>query len=46
MTAQMVAGYNIKAIIADRGRAESAVMEYTLGMIITTAKRNDLFWKV
>lgn len=37
----MTAGYNIKAIIADRGRAEKTVMENTLGRIITGAIKNN-----
>lgn len=39
MTARMISGYNIKAIIADRGRAESTVMEGVLGIPITNAKK-------
>jgi len=39
LTHSMISGYNIKSIIADRGRAESAVMEKVLGRNITTATK-------
>lgn len=39
LTSQMISGYNIKAVIADRGRAEATVMESILGKSITTAKK-------
>lgn len=41
LTAEMIDGYNIKAIIADRGRAESTVMEGILGRTITTAVKGS-----
>lgn len=39
LTHSMISGYNIKSIIADRGRAESHVMETVLGRSITTATK-------
>ena len=39
LTVEMTSGYNIKAVIADRGRAEATVMESILGKSITTAKK-------
>lgn len=39
MTREMTFGYNIKAVIADRGPAEATVMEGVLNKTITTAKK-------
>ncbi len=39
MTRKMCEGYEIKNVIADRGRAETTVMEKALDMVITNAKK-------
>lgn len=41
MTKQMIAGYNIRAIIADRAKAETFTMEKYLDIPITTAKKGN-----
>lgn len=39
LTASMVKGYNIKAIVADRGPSDAMVMESVLGIPITAARK-------
>lgn len=41
LTRDMIDGYEVKAVVTDRGRAEQTVMESIIGYPITTAKKGN-----